>query len=264
MLNITRMWNSVVAASAMRRGVLLASDYAHRREAFGARLIDKPLHLDTLAMLEAETRAAFHLSFFLVRMVGRIEAGEAEDSERGLLRLLAAVVKLTTGRQAVSVLDEVMECFGGAGYVEDTGIAGLVRDTHVLPIWEGTTNVLALEALDAAARGDALGSALHCAEQAVAGADDAALAKLGHAALAVLGEAQIWLQLNRGKSGQLEAGARRFALTVGRSLALALLVQQAQWSLARGSGAARAAALRFAAHGTNLLSPATDGGEFNT
>src|SRR6185369_294028 len=71
-----------------------------------------------------------------------------------LLRVLTPVMKLTTGKQAVSVASEVLEMFGGAGYVEDTGLPVLLRDSQVLPIWEGTTNVLALDGFRALQSGD--------------------------------------------------------------------------------------------------------------
>jgi hypothetical protein len=64
-----------------------------------------------------------------------------------LLRLLTPLTKLATGKQAIAAISEVIESFGGAGYVEDTGLPQLLRDAQVLPIWEGTTNVLALDAL---------------------------------------------------------------------------------------------------------------------
>lgn len=256
MLTVTRMWNSICAASAMRRGLLLATDYAQRREAFGARLIDKPLHADTLQMLEAETAAVFHLGFHLVKLAGAVEFGGATIQERAQLRLIAAVTKLTTGRQAVAVVDEVMECFGGAGYVEDTGIPGLVRDSHVLPIWEGTTNVLALEALDASMRGDALESLVRQVEASLAGNPDPRLARAGALATAALRGALDWLRDHAGRNEQMEAGARRFALTIGRALALALLIDYARWLAGAGIPSARGTALRFASHGVNLL--ATD------
>src|SRR5258708_31115637 len=58
-------------------------------------------------------------------------------------------MKLTTARQVVAVVSEALEAFGGAGYVEDSGLPLLLRDAQVLPIWEGTTNVLSLDALRA-------------------------------------------------------------------------------------------------------------------
>ena len=63
----------------MRRGLALASDYARKRVAFGAPLSEKPLHRDTLAVLEAETEAAFHLAFYVAELTGRSETGEISD-----------------------------------------------------------------------------------------------------------------------------------------------------------------------------------------
>ncbi|MCI3952330.1 MAG: putative acyl-CoA dehydrogenase, partial [Burkholderiales bacterium] len=141
-LNITRNWNSMTAVALMRRGIALARDFARKRIAFGAPLADKPLHVDTLASLQAEFEGALQLTFFVVELLGRAEAERASSSQAELLRLLTPVAKLTTGKQAVAVLSEAIEAFGGAGYVEDTGIPVLLRDAQVLPIWEGTTNVL--------------------------------------------------------------------------------------------------------------------------
>ena len=155
MLNVTRTWNSVSSVAYMRRAVALARDYARRRIAFGTPLAQKPLHLDTLAQMQAELEAAFHLTFFLVQLIGRDETGEAGDQERELLRLLTPIVKLTTAKQSVAVCSEALECFGGAGYVEDTGLPALLRDAQVFSIWEGTTNVLSLDALRVAGSGGA-------------------------------------------------------------------------------------------------------------
>ncbi|HUE82153.1 MAG TPA: acyl-CoA dehydrogenase family protein, partial [Pyrinomonadaceae bacterium] len=119
LLNITRLWNGISAVSLMRRGVALAFDYAQKRIAFGAALSEKPLHVDTLRTLQAETEAAFQLAFYIADLTGRSESGEWGEEEAQLLRLLTPVMKLTTGKQAVVVTSEVLECFGGAGYVED-------------------------------------------------------------------------------------------------------------------------------------------------
>src|SRR5688572_31711663 len=100
--------------------------------------------MDTLAGLQAEAEAAFHLACYVAELTGRIEAGEMEEHDAWLLRSLTPMMKLITAKQAVTVTSEVLESFGGAGYVEDTGLPVLLRDAQVLPIWEGTTNVLAL------------------------------------------------------------------------------------------------------------------------
>src|SRR5689334_10463734 len=81
LLNITRLWNGISAVSLMRRGVALASDYARKRVAFGAPLSEKPLHRDTLATLEAETEAAFHLAFYVAELTGQSEAGEISEED---------------------------------------------------------------------------------------------------------------------------------------------------------------------------------------
>lgn len=120
LLNITRAWNSVSAVAFMRRGLALARDFAWRRSAFGAPLAQQPLHVDTLAGLEAEFQGALHFAFFVAELLGRSEAGRASAQQASLLRLLTPIAKLTTAKQAVAVLSEVIESFGGAGYVEDT------------------------------------------------------------------------------------------------------------------------------------------------
>ena len=253
-LNITRTWNAVAAASYMRRGLALARAYAKARVAFGAPLAQQPLHADTLAGLQAEFEAAFHLAFFVVELLGRDECGEASEEQQALLRLLTPVAKLTTGRQSVAVVSEVLEAFGGAGYVEETGLPALLRDAQVFSIWEGTTNVLSLDALRAIGpRGLApLKREVGFLLGAVRETELVALSARLQAALEM---AEAWWQKKAG-SGQpaLEAGARRFALTLGRSSAAALLARQAQWSLDHEQDRRPlAAALRFAAAGINLL-----------
>src|SRR5262249_34400023 len=69
MLNVTRTWNAISAVSYMRRGIALARDYARKRVAFGSPLADKPLHVDTLAGLQAEFEAALHLTFNVVELL---------------------------------------------------------------------------------------------------------------------------------------------------------------------------------------------------
>jgi acyl-CoA dehydrogenase len=233
LLNITRLWNGISAVALMRRGVALALDFAHKRRAFGAPLSEKPLHTDTLAGIQAETAAAFQLAFFVAELTGRSETNEIDEAQALLLRLLTPLMKLTTGKQVVAVTSEVLELFGGAGYVEDTGLPMLLRDAQVLPIWEGTTNVLSLDALRALGRD---GRALEVLKAEV----DSCLSSIGDERLAgpartvqtAIAHAESWLnEATKAGQPQLEAGARRFALTLGRAMELALLCRQAQWSL---------------------------------
>jgi alkylation response protein AidB-like acyl-CoA dehydrogenase len=258
MLNVTRTWNSVAAVAGMTRALQLARDYARRRRAFGGLLAGKPLHADTLAWLEAEREGAFLLAFRAAALLGRSEAGEASGAERLLLRVLTPIAKLTTGRQAVAIASEALECFGGAGYVEDTGLPRLVRDAQVLPIWEGTTNVLALDALRALT-GEGVPEALAAeVRDRVAEARDPGLRPAAESASSALQRALGWLAA-AAEPARREAGARRFALTVGRSLELALLASHAQWCLDAGRGRrAAAAARRLARSGVDLLGPPGD------
>ena len=256
LLNITRLWNGISAVSLMRRGVALAFDYAQKRVAFGARLSEKPLHMDTLRSLQAETEAAFLLAFYVAELTGRIESGELAEEEAQLLRLLTPVMKLTTGKQAVVVTSEVLECFGGAGYVEDTGLPVLLRDAQVLPIWEGTTNVLALDTLRALGSGDrALEVLMREAGKWLDEVVDSRLVAAVKTTRTALDHAQGWLLKAREEGlPALEAGARRFAMTLGRATASALLISQAQWSLDHTADArALASARRFAQAGLDLI-----------
>ncbi len=251
MLNITRTWNAVSAVAGMQRGLALARDYARRRVAFGAPLSEKPLHLDTLADLAADHEAAFHLAFFECLLLGKQEVGEATASETALLRVLQPVTKLLTGKMAVASASEVLECFGGAGYVEDTGLPALLRDAQVLSIWEGTTNVLSLETLRALATEDAWDPVLEMIQARAASATSGAGAALARKAASDATRAIEWARRTMGQSRPaLEAGARRFGVALGRSLALSLTVDHAEWSL-RTSGDRRSleSAKRFARRG---------------
>lgn len=252
MLNITRTWNAVTAVAIMRRGIALAKDYARRRQVFGAPLSEKPLHLDTLAGLQAEMEGAFHLTFRVVELLGRQECGEASDDELRLLRILTPLAKLTTAKQAVAVCSEVLEAFGGAGYVEDTGLPALLRDAQVLPIWEGTTNVLALDALHAMNGSAEILRAE--AQRCLRNLQDPSLLDAANSAYSTVVHAEQWLEKKARKNPQeLEAGARRLALTLGRSLELAYLCRHAQKALEQGHSQASAAARRLRSHGIDLI-----------
>ena len=255
LLNITRLWNGISAVSLMRRSIALALDYSHKRAAFGGLLAEKPLHMDTLAGLQAETEAAFHFALLVAELTGRAETGERDEEQTLLLRLLTPLMKLTTGKQVVAVVSEALEAFGGAGYVEDTGLPMLLRDAQVLPIWEGTTNVLALDAIRALGADDRAFTALKAeVTRCLASVHDQRLAEPARIVQSALAHAGTWLAQAR-KSGTpaLEAGARRFSLTLGRATELALLCRHAQWSR-ENEGDARAtdAARRFGASGINL------------
>jgi alkylation response protein AidB-like acyl-CoA dehydrogenase len=257
MLSVTRTWNAVSAAALVRRSLALAGDYARRRRAFGALLADKPLHVDTLAGLEAEYMGLFLLAFRAVELLGAREnaatGAAAEDDDR-LARALTPIAKLTTAKQAVALISEAIEACGGAGYVEDTGLPRLLADAQVLPIWEGTTNVLSLDTMRALGKGGAVEAIAGEVRAHLAKAKDPGLAEPIAAVRDALDHALAWASGAMSDAARMEAGARRFALTLGRALELSYLCAHAQWCLDTNRGPrAAAAARRFALHGIDQL-----------
>jgi len=254
MLNITRTWNSVGAAYGTRRPLALALDYAKRRKVFGQPLEQMPLHVDTLAQMVAETEAVFLIAFRLVELLGRVEAGEATESEQRLLRLLTSITKLTTGKQVVALSSEALESFGGAGYVNDTGLPRLLADAQVLSIWEGTTNVLSLDALKVLRQEGVWEAYLEEISTRLADIDEPRLGEAAKTARQAVEHAGSWLRGAVEDRPELEAGGRRFAMTLGRALELALLVDHAQWCLRHDKGErALHAARRFAREGVDRI-----------
>jgi alkylation response protein AidB-like acyl-CoA dehydrogenase len=242
-LNVTRVYNAVCAAASLRRGVTLARDYATRRVAFGRSLLAHPLHAETLAALEVEARGALALVLHVARLVGRDECGEASDAERAQLRLLTPIAKLYTARQAVAGASEAIEAFGGAGYIEDTGLPRLLRDTQVLSIWEGTTNVLSLDVLRALGSGAplaALRDDLACRLEAASSAFAVEVERVRRAADALVAHVQ---QTSGAARDDAEAGARAFAMRTGDVVVAALLLEHAAWAQRTDNTDARAAAV---------------------
>jgi alkylation response protein AidB-like acyl-CoA dehydrogenase len=254
MLNVTRLWNTMAAAWGMRRAVALATAYARRRVAFGALLAEKPLHRETLFEMIAETDGASIFAMRLAGLVGRMERGLADERELELVRVLTPIAKLTTGKQGVRVTSEALEAFGGAGYVEDTGLPRMLADAQVLPIWEGTTNVLSLDTLRALAKGaprDALADELR---RALRAAEGPAAGDVVAQVEATVRRAFGWLEAHAARPAELEAGARGFALTMGRCYEAALLLEHAARRAERPDGPrALAVARRFVAAGLDQL-----------
>jgi len=216
MLNVTRLYNAIASASGMHRACALVRDYAGKRVAFGKPLLAQPLHEATLLDMEAEAAAALALAMECAALLGRVEAGTATDDERRRLRALIPLAKLTTAKQAVALASEALECMGGAGYIEDTGLPRLLRDAQVLPIWEGTTNVLALDLLRAEAREAGLSAVLRDmtlrAERLARPIDRTAAAAIRDGVRALKDTASKALMAG---GAALEANARKLALRTG-------------------------------------------------
>jgi alkylation response protein AidB-like acyl-CoA dehydrogenase len=229
LFNVTRVYNAVAAVAGMRRAIALATDYARRRVAFGKPLIEQPLHVETLSALALQFRASFVLAFRLVELLGREECGEASETELKLLRLLIPVAKLYTAKQAVAVASEAVEAFGGAGYVEDTGIPRLLRDAQVLPIWEGTTNVLSLDTMRAIEKVDALSVWFNDVRARVRRIQRAELGASAKSVADAIEQIETHFSVPAGAEKESsQAGARALSYSIARTEAATLLLEQAE------------------------------------
>ncbi|KAJ8005680.1 hypothetical protein DPEC_G00120440 [Dallia pectoralis] len=246
MLTLTRIHNSVSAVAGMRRILQLARDYARHRSVFGKPLKSHPLHIQTLTRMEVETRGAFLLVMDICRLIGREETGQASQLDAHLLRLLTPVAKLYTGKQAIAVISEGLESFGGQGYIEDTGLPAMLRDAQVLSIWEGTTNVLSMGVLRCIARtsGLILQSYFTHTQSLIATDILPSLSGAVRSVDSALCGLKEFLQDAAVKPpGYLELAARDLAYSLARIYMGALLIDHASWKGASPSDAY--AALRW-------------------
>ncbi len=144
MVNMTRLDCVMGSAAGMRQGVAQATHHASHRQAFGGYLIDQPLMRNVLADLAIESEAATTLMLRL--------AGAADRGETTFKRLALAVGKYWVCKRAPSHAAESLECLGGNGYVEDSDMPRLYRESPLNSIWEGSGNVAALDLLRAVVR----------------------------------------------------------------------------------------------------------------
>ncbi len=227
--DITQVHQSVCAVSSMRRVLSLAKDYADRLQASGRPLPIRPSQVRTLSALQVEWEGCFHLAFHLTVLLGRRETGAAEGGE-ALLRLLAPVAKLFIAKGAVSFAAEAAEAFGAAGYLEDTGIPVLLRDAMGLPLVEGATDVLALDALRAMERDGAFEPFVEDVHARLRKVRDEPLAegvRRVRKALETLQEAR--RKMDGAEPAYSEAVARAFAFGLARTYIGALLLEYASW-----------------------------------
>lgn len=254
MLNITRIHNSLGATGAIARGLGWARAYAQVREAFGTPLAKLPAHRATLADMAVDHAASLALTMRCCELMGKVEQGSATSEEADLLRGLTPLTKLTTGRWSIAAVTEAMEAIGGVGYCEDSTIPTLVRNTHVIPIWEGTTNVLALDFLRASVRSDALGAIVTDIKDAIGAATHVSVQE----PVASVRDATDELERRVQSVDSLEdaaSQARSVAIGLATTYACARLCLQGSWAADRGDLRTAATASRLASRGL-LAAPA--------
>ena len=156
MLNLERLSNAAGACGIMGRALLESKIHAAEREAFGSTIDEFPLMRADLVDMAVDHEAATAFTFEAARLFAEREraarAGEEADRTYRLMRLLVPIAKLRTARMAIETTSYAMEIQGGNGYVDEFVTNRLLRDAQVLPIWEGTENILSLDVLRALER----------------------------------------------------------------------------------------------------------------
>ncbi|MBO1335465.1 acyl-CoA dehydrogenase family protein [Streptomyces sp. VRA16 Mangrove soil] len=142
MVAVTRLDCVLGSAALMRQAVAQAVHHCTYREAFGGRLLDKPLMTNVLADLALESEAATALA---LRLAAAYDAGDPQ--ERAFLRIAVPAAKYWVTKRCTPLVAEALECLGGNGYVEESGMPRLLRESPLNSIWEGSGNVQALDVL---------------------------------------------------------------------------------------------------------------------
>ncbi|MFB6672403.1 acyl-CoA dehydrogenase family protein [Streptomyces sp. NPDC056390] len=150
MLNVSRLSNAMRATALMRRAVRESVDHTRVRHVFGRPLFEQPLMRATLLPMIIDTEGALALVLEAAALLTAADEEAARGEEgvaRELVRVLTPLAKHTLCKRARSVTGEAMEIRGGNGYIEDWVNPRLVRDAHLGSIWEGSSNVIALDVL---------------------------------------------------------------------------------------------------------------------
>jgi putative acyl-CoA dehydrogenase len=227
MVNYTRLECATMSAALMRKTLVEAGHHAQHRGAFGATLINQPLMRNVLADLAVESEAATALTLRLAGAADRAVRGQ--ESELAFRRIATAIGKYWITKRGPAFTAEALECLGGNGYVEDSGMPRHYREAPLLSIWEGSGNVNALDVRRALTREPATTATLLGELQLAHGADtrlDAAVTRL---------------KTELSNLDGAEGGARRLVELMALTLQGALLVQHAPAAVADAFCATRLA-----------------------
>jgi putative acyl-CoA dehydrogenase len=241
MVNHTRLDCVIGAAGGMRAAVAQASWHAAHRSAFGKRLADQPLMVNVLADLALESEAATAVALRLARAYDEAPADPAAEAFK---RVATAVAKYHVCKRAPGHAYEALECLGGNGYVEASGMPRLYREAPLASIWEGSGNVMALDVLRALSRSPIALDAFLTEVDEAAGADP---------------RLDAFMSATRGELTDTEAiepRARRVVERLALCLQGSLLVRHAPPAVADAFCAARLAGDAGLSYGT--LPPGVD------
>ena len=235
MVSHTRLDCTLGSAAIMRNGTAQATWHAHHRRAFGSLLDDQPLMVNVLADLAIESEAATAAALRLARA---IDAAPDNEHEAALVRLVTPVIKYWTCKRAPQHAAEALECLGGAGFVEESDLPRLYRQSPVNGVWEGSGNVVCLDVLRALARAPETLDAFWFEVETAAGGD------------ARLDRAVTELRAELGDVESIEVRARRLVERLALVFQGSLLVQHAPAAVADAFCASRLAGDGGRAFGT--------------
>ena len=227
MVSATRLDCVLGSAAAIRQACATATHHADHRRTFGVKLASHPLMISVLADLALESEAATALAMRLAGAADRAARGDA--GEAALLRLALPAAKYWVCKRTPAAVGEALECLGGNGYVEESGMPRLYRDAPLNSIWEGSGNVTALDVLRALARVPGAADALLAEIDLAAGGDrrlDTAAARLRD-------------ELKEADSAVAQYRARRLAAQITVTMQAALLVRHAPGAVADAFCASR-------------------------
>lgn len=235
MLNVSRLSNAMRGAALMRRAVLESVDHTRTRIVFGEPLFEQPLMRATLLPMLLDTEAALGL---VLECADRLESADnGDDQAKRLIRILTPLVKYIVCKQARGVTGEAMEIRGGNGYIEDWVNPRLLRDAHLGSIWEGSSNVIALDILRCMRREAAHRAVISTYTSRLRAIDTPAAAP---AAGILVDRLDALLERGDGLLGldppEQELRVAGYAATMCRTIMASLLLEQAAYEITTGHG----------------------------
>lgn len=234
MVSSSRLSNAMRAAAMTRRGLLEATVHAGGRAAFGRTLDDLPLTRETLLDLTLDSESAVAAVIHTGTVFDAADRGSSDSA--GLLRILTPLIKLAICKRARWSTGESMEVRGGNGYIEDWVDPRLLRDAHLGSIWEGSTNVMALDVLRAINRDGADQVLLRDIEKRLAGVTDASVRRLASLIRPMVERLTDHVRRMRStQSEEDEYPAREMAERLFLLYAASLLIEEADAQAAAGS-----------------------------
>jgi putative acyl-CoA dehydrogenase len=237
MVTATRLDCVLGSAAGIRRGTVAAVHHCASRQAFGRNLIDQPLMTGVLADLAVESEGATALAIRLAAAAQRSVDGDS--GEAALLRVALPATKYWVCKRAVAHAAEVLECHGGNGYVEESGLPGLYREAPLNSIWEGSGNVTALDVLRALHRSPGSVDALTAELDLATGGDKRLDEATGELRRMLTGLAGLEPAGGAAAGQAAEYQARRLAGLIAALLQGALLVRHAPPAVADAFCASR-------------------------